>query len=300
MCSAELLAKDLSGQVVVVTGANSGAGHATAKQLVKQGATVVLACRDESKGTVAAKETGGVYMHLDLASLKSVRSFSAKFIADYERLDILVANAGMTATYSGDVERTEDGFEMMFGTNHLGHYLLVALLQALLQKSAARIVVLSSCAAAQMSFPGQEMAKIDFDDLDFHARIPSEGGAGYGQSKLANYLHAQELAKRVAGVTAVSVHPGWIDSPFFKAVPEDKLAGMRASGMMLSWTEGAQTTLHCCLADDIKSGAFYSQIGVYKDEAAKAGGWPMELPNPNATPEIAARLWDESAKLVGL
>jgi len=302
-CDSELLGKDLSGKVAIVTGANSGAGYATAQQLALQHASVILACRNKEAGENAAAEVKGTFMELDLSSLQSVRSFVQAFLSRYHRLDFLVNNAGVMMTPEG---KTKDNFETQFGTNHLGHFLLTSLLKDILERSApSRVVCVSSVAAAEMSLaPG--IAYIDFDDLNWVTR-DYDSGAAYGQSKLANVFHAQEIAKRYRGVIAASVHPGWVDSNLGRHSVGDGCAKWLVqkifrdcTGDMISPEDGAMTSLYCCLADNIENGAFYSQFGIYKDKTSKAGGWPMKLPNPNDTPENSARLWDESEKLVGL
>ena len=319
-CDPQLLEKDLTGQVVIVTGANSGCGLETSRQLAKQGATVVLACRNESKGEEAAQEVGGTFVApMDLSSLQSIRDFCKAFQAKYDRLDVLVNNAGiMACPYS----KTKDGFEMQFGCNHLGHYLLMRLLTPLMLKTAettnkpSRFVALSSVAAGESSFTGN-VATIDFDDLNWETREYDEGKA-YGQSKLANYYHALGASRKYSAdkLLAVSVHPGWVYSPLDQHVAKrmfgegwfaNMIAGMMRQiflwkGDMIMPVDGAQTTLHCVLADnnDIETGKFYSQIGLYKNPDEKAGGWPMDLPNPNLNDQDADKLWEVSEKLVGL
>lgn len=319
-CEPKLFEKDLTHQVIIVTGANSGCGLETSRQLAKQGATVILACRSPERGEAAAMEVGGVFLPLDLASLDSVRRFAKDFQVKYDRLDVLINNAGIMAC---PYAKTKDGFEMQIGCNHLGHFLLSQLLTPLLLKTAdttgkpSRLVNLSSSAASEMIVAFEGVANIDFDDLNWETR-PYQQNAAYMQSKLANYLHALEASKKYPNdkLICASVHPGWVQSNLdvhmFKASFGDGLIGRMMSsavrnlflwkGDMLNAVDGAQTTLHCVLedADKMESGAFYSQFGAYKDIDSRKGGWPMKIPNPNATPEAAAKLWIESEKLVGL
>jgi NAD(P)-dependent dehydrogenase (short-subunit alcohol dehydrogenase family) len=321
-CDPKLFEKDLSGQVIIVTGANSGCGLETSRQLVKQGATVILACRNQEKGEIAAKDVGGTFLTtMDLASLDSVKEFVKVFTEKYDgRLDALVNNAGIMACPFG---KTKDGFETQFGCNHLAHFYLMESLTPLLLKTAettgkaSRFVALSSVAASAISFGEGGFAEIYFDDLNWETREYDEGLA-YQQAKLANYLHALEASKKYPAdkLISVSVHPGWVHSNldvhvFKKMVGEGWFATLMANmvrkiilwkGDMISAVDGAETTLHCVLedADKMETGAFYSQFGVYKDEASRAGGWPLTLQNPNATPENATKLWEESEKLVGL
>lgn len=311
MCPKELLDRDLTGKVYVVTGSNSGIGLVTVETLAKQGATVVLACRRTAEGErekariEAAGAKGKVEVAaLDLAELASVRAFAERFLAAHEALHGLVNNAGVMNTGGG---RTRDGFETQLGTNHLGHYLLTELLLPALERGApSRVVILSSCYhdVAQ----GRE-GHIDFDDLMFERR-PYDGWASYAQSKLANLLHARSLSRRVKakGITAVSVHPGWVRTNLIRgSMPvwmQDTLLRpfMHLAGMIEPW-EGAQTTLYALLSPEVEqhAGAFYSQLGMYRDKSFNKGGWPMASPNPEASDDaVAERLDAVSRKLVGL
>jgi NAD(P)-dependent dehydrogenase (short-subunit alcohol dehydrogenase family) len=307
-----LLKLDLSGRTYIVTGANSGIGFETARQLARQGAAVTIACRRTADGERAAKEIRAAVpnaqlevMELDLADLASVRAFAAAFQARHSKLSGLVNNAGVMNTPKG---RTKNGFETQFGTNHLGHFLLTALLMHMLKASApSRVVTLSSCYHEQaMGRPGA----IHFDDLNYERRR-YDGWEAYAQSKLANVLHAKQLARTLsgAGVTCVSVHPGWVRTNLIRnTMPvwlqnlmRPILAVIRA-GMIEPW-EGAQTTLYALLAPDVEghSGEYYSQTGIYKDKRLRAGGWPLRSPNPIAHDDAAAaRLWEASDVLVGL
>jgi NAD(P)-dependent dehydrogenase (short-subunit alcohol dehydrogenase family) len=313
MCDPKLFEKDLSGRIYIVTGANSGSGFATAKQLAKQGAHVIGACRRVDAGKEAFADLGNMrgsveIMELDLASLASVRRFAEAFLAKYDRLDGLVNNAGVMHTPEG---RTEDGFETQFGINYLGHFLLTELLLDILKASApARIVNVSSVAHAGMrGYYGE----IDFEDLNFENK-EYDAYQAYANSKLANVLHASDLARRLkgTGVSAFSVHPGWIRSnliassggalgKFVQNVLMRPFAGVLGT---VSWFEGAQTTLHCLLADDAPdhSGEYYSQNSIlYPNKENRPGGWPMKSPNPLAhDTELAEKLHHVSLELVGL
>ena len=307
-CPEELLQQDLSGKVFVVTGGNSGIGRVTVDQLSKQGGTVVLACRKPEEGEKVKTELAKTnpkaasieVEQLDLASLKSVRAFAERVTKNHPSIHCLVNNAGVMNTPFG---KTEDGFEMQIGTNHLGHYLLTELLIPTLQKG-SRIINVSSC------FHDKAMGRegvIDFDDLFFEKR-KYDGWTAYAQSKLANVLHAKQLAIRLKdqGVLAASVHPGWVRSNLMRhSMPlwmQNYLLRpfLKLSGMIEPW-EGTQTSLFAILTPDLQSGAFYSQLGIYRTKEANKGGWPMESPNPHANdPETAKRLDEVSRKLVGL
>ena len=311
VCPPELLNQDLSGRRAIVTGANSGIGLITAKQLAKQGAEVTLACRRPKEGEVRAAEIRealpGAKLEvrvLDLGSLDSVRAFAEGYLEDHDALHLLINNAGVMNTPEG---KTKDGFETQIGTNHLGHFLLTELLLGALKNAdGARIVNVSSC------FHDKAMGRdgdVVLDDLNFENR-DYDGWVAYAQSKLANLLHAKELAHRLAGtdVVAVSVHPGWVRTNLIShSMPvfvQDYVLRpvLGLMGMIEPW-EGAQTTLYAALADDVteNNGAFYSQTGTYRDKSANGGGWPLRSPNPNAhDDEKAAALYDKSLALVGL
>ena len=199
---------DLSGRTAVVTGANSGLGFESALALTRAGAEVVLACRDQTKGAEAADRITGLVpsatvslVPLDLSDLSSVRAFAAVIGERYAGLDILLNNAGVMAIPRRE---TADGFEMQFGTNHLGHFALTGLLlDSLLARPGARVVTVSSAVA--------QVGRIRFDDLQGTAKYGK--WSAYSQSKLANQLFTLELDRRAsrAGLDLVSVaaHPGY-------------------------------------------------------------------------------------------
>lgn len=311
MCPEPLLKLDLSGKTFAVTGGNSGIGLVTVGQLAKQGADVILACRRTDAGERAKRElmNSGLrgrieVMELDLASIASVRAFAGKVLAQRPSLNGLINNAGVMNTPMG---RTKDGFETQFGTNHLGHFLLTELLLESLRKGApSRIVNLSSC-FHDKAF-GRE-GKIDFEDIHFE-RKKYDGWEAYAQSKLANLLHAKQLAKRLAGsgVTVASVHPGWVRTNLMHfSMPiwmQDYLLRpvLQLAGMIEPW-QGTQSTLYALLSPEVEgqSGSFFSQVGIYRESRANKGGWPMHSPNPNAHDDsMAARLEEVSRKMVGL
>jgi len=310
-CPKTLLSLDLSGKVFVVTGGNSGIGLVTVTQLAKQGARVILACRRVAEGERAREQlvASGVrgtveVMELDLASLDSVRSFATRFLQKQDSLHGLVNNAGIMNVPQG---KTRDGFELQFGTNHLGHYLLTELLLPALRKGApSRIVNLSSC-FHDKAF-GRE-GRIDFEDLHFERR-KYDGWTAYAQSKLANLLHARQLARRLSGtgVVTASVHPGWVRSNLIKfSMPlflQDTVLRpfLRLAGM-IEPEEGVQSTLFALLSPEVegKSGQYFSQVGIYRTSEANRGGWPLHSPNPNAHDDaVAERLDEVSRSLVGL
>ena len=319
-CDQETLQKDVSGNVYIVTGANSGVGLETTRQLVRQGGHVVMACRRVEAGEEAAKTFSGLngsweVMRLDLAELQSVRDFATAFRSNHERLDGLVCNAG--AVFMGILEAvgraneaayTADGFEMTIGVNYLGHFLLTELLLDLLESSSpSRMVIVSSVVHAGR--PGNR-PKIHLDDLHYRERAYRAFDA-YAEAKVADVLYAKELAERLkgTGVSVFSVHPGWARSNFGSGgnlLMRTMLTIMRplTRGLSDSNEDSAQTSLHCMLSDDATqhSGAYFSQSSVlYRDKQCKEGGWPMESPNPNASDmETAVELVQVSRQLVGL
>ena len=197
----------LDGKTVIITGGNTGIGKEVALDLAKRGGRVVIACRDMRKGATAQKEikeeSGNenvILKKLDLASIQSIHEFTNQVLREEPHIHVLICNAGVMFTPYG---RTEDGFELQFGINHLGHFLLTNLLLDRIKESApSRIVVVSSLA----QFTGY----LDFDDMMWTKRYNPQ--LAYCRSKLANVMFARELAKRVkgSGVTVCSLHPGTV------------------------------------------------------------------------------------------
>lgn len=200
---------DLDGRTIVITGANSGIGLEAATVMARRRASVVLACRNEEKGTVAANELRKsfpdalvVVMELNVASLKSIRSFATEFSNRFGQLDVLVNNAGIMAVPYGS---TVDGFERQIGTNHLGHFALTGLLlERLAATPASRVVTVSSIAHIE--------ADLDFDNFQYEGGDGYEPMKAYRRSKLCNLLFAYELDRRLraAGhdIASLAVHPG--------------------------------------------------------------------------------------------
>lgn len=309
-CDSETLSKDVSGKTYIVTGANSGVGLETTRQLIKQGGHVVMACRRPEAGEQAAQSFSGLsgsyrVMVCDLSDLQSVRDFAQAFLSKYNRLDGLMCNAGMVMM-DNKRQLTKDGFEWTMGVNFFGHFLLVESLLDLLKQSApARIGLLSSVVHAGSP---KNRYKVQLDDLEWNHRKFNNFDA-YGEAKVAAVLYAMELAERLkgTGVTTASIHPGWARSNF----GGDGLLMKVVRVMMLPFQsmvtnsneESAQTSLHCLLSDDAPnhSGAYFSQHSVlYRDKDCRSGGWPMQSPNPNATDMTAAKqLVEKSYSLVG-
>lgn len=304
--------KDISGKVYIVTGANSGVGLETTRQLVKQGGHVVLACRRTDAGEEEAKSFSGLQgsyevMKLDLADLQSVRDFSTEFLKKYDRLDGLACNAGMVNMGSEPVY-TKDGFEVTIGISYFGHFLLTELLLDILkQTEQSRMVILSSVVHAGSK---NNRPNVNLEDINYKAR-KYNNFAAYGEAKVAVILYAKELAERLkgTGVSVFSVHPGWARSNFGSGGSlwiRMLMSVMRpfTRSMTDSNEESAQTSLHCLLSDDAlkHSGAYFSQSSVlYRDKECREGGWPLTSPNPNTkNMDTAKKLVDLSYKLVGL
>lgn len=270
---------DMEGRTVVVTGANSGIGRATALALVARGARVHVACRSAERAAEVLDEAGrlagpgsAAFLELDLADLASVRRSAATFLAGGEPLQVLVNNAGV----AGQRGQTADGFELTFGVNHLGHFLLTELLLDRLRANApARVVTVSSV--------GHRQARgIDFEAL----RRPTRSFTAlpeYGVSKLCNILFTQELARREAGsgLTTYTLHPGAIASNIWRRVPWPVQPLMKV--FMRSSEDGARTSIWCASAPELAgvSGRYYVDCREHQ-------------PSRVATPELAAELWSRS------
>ena len=304
--------KDLSGKVYIVTGANSGVGLETTRQLIHQGGHVIMACRrPEAAEEVAQSFAGekGSYeiLRIDLADLQSVRDFVTAFTAKHDRLDGLACNAGM-ANMQRERKVTKDGFEITIGISYFGHFLLTELLlDTLKQTPSSRMVIVSSVVHAGN---GRNRPDVHLDDLNWENRS-YENMTAYSEAKVANILYAKELAERLegSGVSFFSVHPGWARSNFGSGagwLMNTAMALMQpfVRSMTDSNEESAQSTLHCLLSDDAPnhSGAYFSQSSVlYRDRECRDGGWPMESPNPNAkNMETARQLVAMSYDMVGL
>ncbi|MFC7448757.1 oxidoreductase [Rhodococcus daqingensis] len=275
------------GRTVVVTGANSGLGLATTRELARVGARVVLAVRDVARGTDVAGGIGGTteVRALDLADLSSVRRFADEWSGD---IDVLVNNAGIMMVPEA---RTKDGFESQIGTNHLGHF---ALTNLLLPHITDRVVTLASQA--------HRRGTIDIGDLNWESRTYDRTGA-YGQSKLANLLFSLELQRRLreAGSTvrALNAHPGWA------ATNLQSHSGNRFAGAVMSVGNkviaqdadaGARPTLFAA-SQDLPGGSYVGPDGFYE-----VRGYPTLVGRtPEASDvELAKQLWTTSEQLTGV
>jgi NAD(P)-dependent dehydrogenase (short-subunit alcohol dehydrogenase family) len=271
---------DLAGRTFVVTGANTGIGRATAEAFAERGGRVIFAGRsaERTEPVIAAlrariPSADAHFLQLDLASLAQTAEAARELLERESRLDVLVANAGL----AGHQGVTEDGFEIQFGVNHVGHYLFTRLLLERLKESApARIVIVAS--RNHLKARG-----IDWDAV----RRPTATTVGlheYDVSKLANVLFARELAKRLegTGVTTYALNPGRVASDVWRRIPGPVRWLMKRT--MLTNEEGARTSIHCATAPELahESGRYYQDCAIAKH-------------NPLVDDEALAReLWDRS------
>lgn len=279
----------MKNKLVLITGANSGIGKATSIELARLGATVVMVCRSKERGEEALKEvrekSGSKKLNLmlcDLASMKSIKNFCEDFLNKYDRLDVLINNAGIILPKR---QFTEDGFEMQLGVNHFGHFLLTNLLLDLIKRSApSRIINVSSGA--------HKMGKMNFSDL------PLDRGynlvKGYSRSKLANILFTYELARKLegTGVTANCLHPGAVSSNM--GVDRDTGFGKGVHNLLgkilQSPLEGAATSIYLAASPEVEevSGKYY-----YKKKVIKSSKKSYDV-------ALAKCLWNVSEAVVGL
>ncbi|GGW81177.1 oxidoreductase [Streptomyces lomondensis] len=291
---------DQSGRVAVVTGANSGLGLVTARELARKGARVVLACRSEARGNAAVDriraelpEARVELGRLDLGDLASVRAFATGF--PYERLDVLVDNAGVMALPYGT---TADGFETQFGVNHLGHFALTGLLlPVLLAAPVARVVTVSS--------PMHALANIDMNDLNSERRY--RRWIAYARSKTANLLFTHELARRAAAhgtaLVAAAAHPGYAATNLQTAGPraEGRRAAERFMGIgnrffAQSAEAGALPVLYAATAPGVRPDSFTGpRIAMWR--GAPAPSWRAPWTLDDTAGEL---LWAASEELTGV
>jgi len=285
---------DQEGRAAIVTGSSSGIGYETARVLANKKATVIIAVRNLEKGNAAANRIREDYknaevkvMELDLANLESVSNFADHFMQDYSRLDLLINNAGvMIPPYS----KTADGFELQFGTNHLGHFALTGLLIDLIKETKdSRIVTVSSGA--------HQYGKLDFDDLTWEKRKYKPWRA-YGDSKIANLYFTYQLDRKLKEknhtTLAAASHPGWTATEL-----------QRHSGLFSFMNRffaqgidmGALPTLYAAVGPDVKSGDYFGPSG-FKEMK----GYPKKVESNELShdKDIAKRLWEVSEELTGV
>jgi NAD(P)-dependent dehydrogenase (short-subunit alcohol dehydrogenase family) len=286
---------DQGGRTAVVTGSNSGIGYEAALALAQHGAAVVLACRDleRAEGAVAsirAAAPGATVstLQLDLASLASVRRAAEQLCGAYDHLDLLIDNAGLMFPPYG---RTEDGFELQIGTNHLGHFALTGLvLDRLMATPGSRVVAVSSMA--------HRMGAIDFDDLEFERRRYSRFVA-YGQSKLANLLFMYELQRRLgaahAETIALAAHPGIASTQLSRFLPgwTRPFSGVLSQDARM----GALPTLRAAVDPAAQGGEYYGPGGWMQTR-----GFPRRVESSARSHDatVQRRLWERSEELTGV
>ncbi len=291
---------DLSGRVAVVTGANSGLGAITARELARKGAKVIAACRNTSKGEQAVadirRDAPGADVTvsaLDLSDLASVRDFVQRTAASHERIDLLVNNAGVMAPPR---RTTKDGFESQFGTNHLGHFALTGLLlERILAAPDPRVVTLSSGA--------HRLGKITFDDLQRERSY--NNWTAYGQSKLANLIFAFELQKRATAagspLRSMAAHPGYAATNLQFAGPGkfyEKAIMLVGNKVIAQSAEmGALPTLYAATVPDLPGGSFVGPDGLGEQR-----GYPHVVGAAGKAydEETWRRLWEVSEELTGV
>jgi len=291
---------DQSGRLAIVTGSNTGLGYDTARALAEHGATVILAVRDTAKGDAAAARIRSLHpgadvtvRKLDLGSLASVKESAAAMAAAHPRIDLLINNAGVMYPPKS---ATADGFELQFGTNHLGHFALTGLLLPnLLPVDGSRVVVVASIAH-------NIRAKIDFDDLQWDHRTYNKV-ASYGQSKLANLMFTYDLQRRLAAANAktiaVAAHPGVAATELSRHVPGYTLPGVSwLFGKVLNTSEmGALPQLRAATDPVVKGGQYWGPDGF-----REMRGYPQVVTSSAQSHDeaIQQRLWQVSEELTGV
>jgi NAD(P)-dependent dehydrogenase (short-subunit alcohol dehydrogenase family) len=285
---------DQKGRVAIVTGSSSGIGYEAARILAEKNATVIIAVRNLEKGNAAADKIKADHrnaditvMELDLADLESVRGFAARFKENYSRLDLLINNAGvMMPPYS----KTADGFELQFGTNHLGHFALTGLLIDLIKETPdSRIVNVSSS--------GHNYGDLNFDDLNWENR-PYKKMRTYADSKIANIYFTYELQRKLqdagSNTLVTASHPGWTATELQR---HTGLFRFLNHFFAQDITMGALPTLYAAVGPDVKGCDYYGPAGWREMK-----GYPRKVESNKLShdSEIAAKLWNVSEALTGV
>ena len=275
---------NLSEKIVIVTGSNTGIGFETALDLYQKGAKIYIACRNERKASDAIermKAQGGtgelIYGHLDLSSLSSIKTFANKIIDNETNLNLLVNNAGIMIP---PPSKTEDGFEIQFGVNFIGHFTLTGHLFNLLESTkGSRVVTLSSIA--------HRNATIDFNN--FRLEKEYNNWREYGQSKLADIIFALEFDKRLKKngyqIKSLAAHPGFSKTDLQKNMDKDMLGSLE----LMTAKDGAQPTLAACLREDAKGGQYWGPDGPNEQK-----GIPTlaKIDSAALDQNLNAKLWD--------
>lgn len=290
---------DLSGKVIIVTGANSGIGYEAAKEFSRKGAKTILACRNMERAKAALgkineeiSDSKAEIMRLDVASLKSVHEFAKAFKKKYKRLDVLLNNAGVMMTPYG---KTEDGFELQLGTNHLGHFALTGLLISLLLKTTGSRVV-------NVSSNGHRFGGTDFDKLVYGKDKEYSPMKAYGRSKLANLFFTYELQRRLEAkkskAIVVAAHPGMshtnLGRHMLKRWYFRLLMPIFSIIISQSAAKGALPSIRASVDPDVKGGDYYGPCGFMEMK-----GHPVKTESSEVShnKEHAKKLWEISEKL---
>jgi len=287
----------MSKKVAVVTGANSGIGFETTVGLAGSGYHVVMACRhqgraDKAKDAILARvPNAGLEVALaDIGRFDSVRSFAEGFLSCHDNLDLLVNNAGIL-DYTG--QKNDDGFDLQFATNHLGHFLLTSLLIGSMPDApGSRVISMSSVA--------HKKGRIHFDDLTCAGK--GQSLSAYAQSKLACLMFADELHRRLSAagrrVVSVAVHPGGSDSGLFDGRSRLQYYFLKAIAPLIvhSNKAAAESSLYAALSDEVVGGSYFGPRGLME---LKGSVGVAKRSDYSRSDEVAARLWDVSEKMVG-
>lgn len=289
--------KAQNGKTVIVTGANAGLGYETALGLYEAGADVVLACRSQktaSEAVASITKSGGKgslkTAILDLSSLDSVKQFAVDFKNNYQKLDVLINNAGIMTPPAA---LTADGYESQFGVNFLGHFALTGYLYPLLQTTPdSRIVTLSSLAYT--------VATIDFDNLKLEK--PYDAHREYFQSKLANMVFTVELQRRISAhgdqILSLGAHPGVAHSTISRHMDQDVYdAALEKMGPLMETAQGALPTLYAAVAENVEETGFYGP-----DEPDGLRGYPTKITilDNALDKELGKKLWETAEEMTGL
>jgi NAD(P)-dependent dehydrogenase (short-subunit alcohol dehydrogenase family) len=304
---------DQAGRRILITGANSGIGYPAAMKLARRGATVVLACRDRARGEAAMSrirsEAPGAELELvllDLASLASIREVAARELERGLPLDVLINNAGVFAPPQR--RETQDGFELQFGTNVLGHFALTGLLLPVLERAAAkatsedtrpRVVTVASIA--------HKRGRINFEDLQSQASYNPQ--AAYYQSKLGDLMFSFELERRLkaesSGILSVAAHPGVAETNLFKvgtgkglAAIAERAISVTVGALLNSDAEGALPTLYAATAPTAVGGGYYGPQGFKEMRGGDVG--VAQVAEQAKDEAAAARLWGACENLTGV
>nr|ACO15677.1 Retinol dehydrogenase 12 [Caligus clemensi] len=284
---------DVKGKTIIITGANTGLGYDAALKLAEKNPKLILACRNAEKGNKAVQNiiqlsgyTDVHFMELDLSSLKSVETFAGKFLEEHDKLDVLLCNAGVWSPMD-QKKKSQDGFEIHFGVNHLGHHYLVSLLKDRIMESSGRIVMVSSLLMLH--------GKVDMESKNFvEEGRPQEGRSwvptGYADSKIMNGLMAKQYA--AAGLKALAICPGWCKTELARYVPltcwKKFVMFLVSSVFQRSSSAGSENLVFAAVTKEFENGGFYRECRIAQKEMDKL----------NALTEVGNQLHSLSDELI--